>query len=462
MRRCRAVLLASMLAACGDNVGPDGDILDQLSDLGQVRVTEWFPPEDFGEEEGYRFFDLYFTQPIDHDDPSAGTFEQYAALMVRDPAAPLVFYTSGYGASWKRRLSEPAAILNANQLSLEYRFYDKSRPAAVWSKLTVHQAVEDEHAILTAIDPIFTGTTIQTGGSKGGENTMFHLWLHPEDLDAGIAYVPPVITEWLDPRYATNLHDIGANIPACRDALRAAGREMLVRRTTMETFAAQTADFEIAGVGHATETAIVELEFSFWMTRGETDCPHVPPVTATDEELFTFLNETGAPYAYGDTDLYLYGNQYLYQDHNELGYPVWQHEHLDDLLQFSYEDWSAYLPTEKPVYDPTKPRELAAWLATSPPKLMMIGGEWDPWGPGYPDIPADADTYVYSVPHASHWTASIFALPTAQKNEALAALKNWAGVTATRDRPPQFPMGYTPSRRLIEIRSAENAQSAAP
>jgi hypothetical protein len=106
------------------------------------------------------------------------------------------------------------------------------------------------------------------------------------------------------------------------------------------------------------------------------------------------------------------------------------------------------LPTAKPTYDPTKPRGLAAYLATSPKHLMIIGGEWDPWGPGYPTVPITADTRVYIAPHASHWSASVYALPTAQKAEALATLMQWAGTTVHRDRPPQFPMGFTPSRRL--------------
>src|SRR5438477_13166437 len=125
MRRLLPLWL--VIAACGDDVGPSGDILDQLDGLSGVTATEWIPPKDFGAEEGYRYFDVTFTQPIDHDHPDAGTFEQYAALMVRDPSAPLVLFTSGYNASWKRKLSEPADILHANQLSLEYRFYGGSR-----------------------------------------------------------------------------------------------------------------------------------------------------------------------------------------------------------------------------------------------------------------------------------------------------------------------------------------------
>jgi hypothetical protein len=445
----RALALLAVLAACGDDAD-DRDILDQLAGLDNVSVTEWIPPADFGAEEGYRYFDVEFTQPIDHANPSAGTFQQHASLMHRDASAPLVFYTSGYGASWRRRLSEPADILHANQLTLEYRFYERSAASADWSKLTVKQNADDEHAILTALDPIYTGKTIQTGGSKGGENSMFHLWLYPEDLDAVVAYVAPVITDFPDLRYATVLDDIGGNLPACRDALRAVGRELLVRRSAMEALAAMTGDFEIAGVSHATETAIVELEFSFWMTRGESDCDEVPPTTATDDELFKFLNDTGGPYLYGDDDLRAYGNQYIFQDHLELGYPIWQHAHLDDLLMFSYEDWSAYLPTPRPTYDPTMPRGLAEWLKTSPANLMFVGGEWDPWGAGYPEIPADADTKVYSAPHGSHWTASIYALTPAEKNEAIATLKSWAGVTTPRTlRAPRAPLVYTPSRRLV-------------
>lgn len=441
--------MVALLAACGD--GADGgDVLDQLTALPNVTVTEWIPPADFGAEEGYRYFDLTFTQPIDHANPTGATFEQHAYLMHRDTSAPLVFYTSGYGASWRRRLSEPADILHANQLSLEYRFYEQSAASVDWSKLTVQQNADDEHAILTTLDDVYTGKTIQTGGSKGGENSMFHLWLYPDDLDAVVAYVAPVITDFPDQRYATVLDDIGANLPACRDALRAVQRELLTRRAAIEAIAVQTDEFEIAGVSHATETAIVELEFSFWMTRGEHDCDKVPPTTATDEELFKFLDDTGGPSLYGDADLLAYGQQYIFQDHAELGYPVWEHAHLDDLLMFSYEDWSAYLPAVHPTYDPTMPRGLADWLKTGPEHLMFIGGEWDPWGAGYPEIPVDADTRVYSTPHGSHWTASIFALASAEKTEALSTLKQWGGVTTQRTlRAPRRPIVYTPSRKLV-------------
>src|SRR5665647_3464115 len=97
-----AVLVAVALAACGDNLaGPDAasdadlsnaDIGVRLDALHGVRVEEWLPPMSFPAEPDYRYFNLWFTQPVDHANPAAGTFQQYVALMHRDEAAPLVAY----------------------------------------------------------------------------------------------------------------------------------------------------------------------------------------------------------------------------------------------------------------------------------------------------------------------------------------------------------------------------------
>lgn len=430
-----SVALVLVLAGCGDNLaGPDAsgdadlsnaDILVRLDARPGVRVEEWVPPMNFPAEPGYRYFDLWFTQPVDHDNPAAGTFEQYVALMHRDPTAPLVVYTSGYDAGWTVFLTEPAQIVEGNQISLEYRFYADSHPPTVdWTKLTVEQAQADEHAILASLGTIYSGKKFETGGSKGGENAMEHMFRYPGDLDGVVAYVAPVITDNPDLRYATVLDDIG--VPACRTALRALQREMLMRRTAMETRAMATDDYTIAGVAHATETAIVELEFSFWMTRGETQCGMVPATTATDNALYKFLDDTGGPSGYSDEELRTSGSHYIYQDQLELGYPIWQHAHLDDLMQFSYEDWSVYLPAAPPTYDPSGPRALAAWLAGAPTRVMHIGGEWDPWGAGYSAIGTSNGSLDLSVPHGSHWSSGIYSLRPADRELAYTKLRTWA------------------------------------
>src|SRR5690242_19338938 len=126
----RAIASASFLAAalglaaCGDDLLPPltGPIDQRLAQLPGVKVTEWIPPAG-APPTGERYFDLEFTQPLDHDHPDGGTYQQYAALIHHADDAPLVVYAGGYNAGWLRYDYEPTALVGGNQISLEYRFY---------------------------------------------------------------------------------------------------------------------------------------------------------------------------------------------------------------------------------------------------------------------------------------------------------------------------------------------------
>ncbi len=395
---------------------------------------------------GHRYFNLWFTQPVDHADAAAGTFQQYAALIHRDVHAPLVVYTSGYDAGWRRWRTEPAELLEGNQLSLEYRFYAASRPAGEvpWDQLRVAQATADQHAILAALRPIYDGNRIMTGGSKGGEHALQFAMHYPDDVEGVVAYVPPVITAYPDHRYDGILDRIGT--APCRAAVRAVARELMLRHTMVEARALADASFEVVGVAHAVETAIDELAFGFWMTRGVDDCADVPVPAASDDALYEFLEDTGSPAAYGDDDLASYGTPYLFQDTVELGYPTWDTSYLDDLLTYDYNDWSAYLPASQPftydgagtpsIYDPTEARALAAWVESTGEQIMTINGQWDPWAAGAPTMALEGgrDALDLWVPQGRHWSTGIYSLPDADRPAAVAALTRWAGVDTARAR----------------------------
>jgi hypothetical protein len=423
----RLAVFALLLASCGDDVQPD--VLDQLGALPGVTAAEWTPPTNFTPEPGYRYFDLTFDTPIDHAG-SAGVFQLHAALMHVDANAPLVVYAGGYdldGAA--RELTEPAAIVGGNQVALEYRFYGASIPdgGIPWPELRVEQWGADQHAVVEQLSQIYGGTRIATGGSKGGENALEQALLYPGDYDGVVAYVPPVITAYPDERYEGILDRIG--VDSCRQALRAVAHELLVRRATLQPRFAANATFGVAGIAHAFETAVVELEFSFWMTRGIGDCDKVPATTDTDDNLALFLEATSPPEGYDDATLATSGSQYIYQDHVELGYPVWDHQYLDDLLMFSYEDWSAYMPANQPtVYDPTLALALADWATNDSQHVMLVGGQWDPWGAGYPPVAPGRDAYEYLAPMASHWSTFIQTLDASDEAAAVGELCAWAQV----------------------------------
>jgi hypothetical protein len=166
----------------------------------------------------------------------------------------------------------------------------------------------------------------------------------------------------------------------------------------------------------------------------------VPDATATDTALYQFLADTGHPSAYGDEALAVYGTQYLYQDHVELGYPIWEHSYLDDLLLYSYEDWSVYLPEDEPLpYDPALPRALAAWIEDEAEQILMINGEWDPWAAGVPPLAPGRDALSLWVPQGSHWSSDMFSLGLDDYADAFAALRRWAGVEGREARPRRSP-----------------------
>src|SRR5690348_9046567 len=117
-------------AAAADN------LLDRLRAIPGLTVVSEQQPT------GYRFFVLTYRQPADHRHPGRGTYEQRLTLLHRSVDAPVVLATGGYGlaANPAPGRTEPTRLLDANQVSVEHRFFTPSRPApADWSDLTIWQ-----------------------------------------------------------------------------------------------------------------------------------------------------------------------------------------------------------------------------------------------------------------------------------------------------------------------------------
>jgi hypothetical protein len=77
---------------------------------------------------GTRFFRLYFEQPADHRRPNGERFLMRATLLHRSVDAPVVLYSGGYSLGGFPFQYEPTALLGANQIALEHRFFGTSRP----------------------------------------------------------------------------------------------------------------------------------------------------------------------------------------------------------------------------------------------------------------------------------------------------------------------------------------------
>jgi hypothetical protein len=416
-------------AARAEGGSRQGDILDALWALPGLRVIEERPAA----EPGYRFFVLGLRQPLDHARPSAGTFEQRLTLLHKSTDRPTVLFTTGYEVPLSPRRAEPTELLDGNQIGVEHRFFGTSRPATLnWSQLTIRQAAEDQHRVVQLFKKLYRGTWISTGGSKGGMASVYHRRFHPDDVDGTVVYsAPNNVDDHDDSAYLRFLDTVGT--ASCRDALKAAQRQLLLRRQEMvtryEAWAQSTgATFRIVGsADKAFETAVLRAPMMFWQNRKASDCATVPGPDATDDELYGWLKTTAVLPAYADP-VVADTVPYFYQLGTQLGYIAVPTAHLTDLLR--YPDPVAprnFVPRDIPMrFDNRAMPDIDRWVRTAGSRLLFVNGAQDPavaepfrLGPG------TRDSHLYRASGANHHV-TIADLPATARTEATAMLRRWA------------------------------------
>ncbi|MGN6110854.1 MAG: S28 family serine protease, partial [Kofleriaceae bacterium] len=420
-----------VLAACGDDgpapVGPSGDeVLARLRALDGVTAAE-----EPTSTPGMRYFVAWFTQPVDHEDPGGQTFQQRVSLLHHDGAAPMIALTSGYWDFYQDYPDELTQLLDANQISIEHRFFGQSRPdPADWSKLTIRQMADDQHHIIAALRTIYPGAFVTTGASKGGMTATYHRRFYPDDVEGTVPYVAPLSFEVGDPRYAVFLDAVGPS--DCRAAVRAVATEMLQnRRAELREIAEAQAtqqgyQYTRVALDPALESAIVSLEWSFWQYYGIEACASVPRPAASDLELWRFLDQISPVSDNDDTSIGLF-DAYYYQAAAQLGAPAGGAAYLEDYLMYSDADYAGIYPTALPAYDGgAAMRDIDAFVQQGE-RWLFVYGEWDPWTAGAYQLGAATDSLLLTQARGDHGS-EIRGLAPADRALAFAKLAAWTGV----------------------------------
>lgn len=414
----------------------DGDVASEESSLDIYEALKAIEGMAASEEaspvSGCRFFRLVYQQPSNHQAPSGVSFGQRMALIHCSPSAPTVLGTTGYMMFSEANLWELSAMLEANQLIVEHRFFDPSIPSSpTWTDLTIQQAAADHHRIVSAIRPLYTGKWLSTGASKGGMTSVYHRRFYPDDVDGTVAYVAPQSHGIDDARYPLFLEQVGD--PACRDKLKNFQREALLRKpamlTRMNDLAAQSGlTYQWLGVEKAFEHAVTEFWFYFWQYFDASQCPDVPESTATDDDVFLFLNQISPLESVADSSV-AYFSPYYYQAATQLGAPKQADAHIVDLLAYPGTDVPAtYSPQGWPtVFDSTSMVDVETWLSGEGQRMMFIYGQNDPWSAAAFELGGAKDSYRFWVPEGNHGS-QISGLPEPDHSQALAAIETWSGV----------------------------------
>lgn len=167
------------------------DVLKNVSGVSDVSA--------FTDKDGKRTVAFWFTQPVDHSNPSAGTFKQKCVLHYEHADSTVVLHTQGYAMAEDslQRQVDISRLLGANFLEVEHRFYGYSQIEPLnWDYNTAAQSTADLHAIVTALKgtKAFHGKWLSTGTSKNGILTALYAYYYPNEVDVYVPFCAPFIT----------------------------------------------------------------------------------------------------------------------------------------------------------------------------------------------------------------------------------------------------------------------------
>lgn len=413
---------------------PPVDMFDALQAIdGMVSVVSFETATP-----GYTLYRLEFEQPVDHGQPDGPVFSQHLSLMHRSIDAPTVLVSTGYHDYLIDRRAEPTMLFDANQLVVEHRYFENSRPTPTdWSYLDIEQAAADHHRVVEALASVYPAAWLSTGASKGGMTSIYHRRFYPDDVDATIAYVAPLSYEAPDRRYEAFFDNVGdsAGQTACRQRVRDAQRDALVRRDELLPLASTYASINgysyerLGGLEAAFEQGVSEFEWGFWQYLGVAWCGSIPQPGAPANALFDFLNVVSTMDMTSDQLIQVF-EPYFYQAATQLGYPSVPVSHLDDVLG----DVGAiepYLPVgSTTVHDQQSMTDIDTWVREQASGVVFVYGEYDPWTAGAFNPADNPDAAVFTVAQGHHGS-SIVDLPPGQATALLDLLENWTGASAS-------------------------------
>jgi hypothetical protein len=204
-------------------------------------------------------------------------------------------------------------------------------------------------------------------------------------------------------------------------------RDALSTRAAMQA-AGQGLSYTRIPFDAALESAIFNLEWSFWQYYGVGFCADVPLPSASDDQLWDFLDDF-SPVSDNDDQRIAEFDAYYHQAYHQLGYPDGGAAYLDPYLQFADVDYHGILPTAQPAYDNgAAMADIDQWVRIEGSRLLFIYGQWDPWTGGSFELGSATDSQRFVQTEGTHG-ARLTRLAAGDRNAAFAMLEAWTGVT---------------------------------
>ncbi|MCX6220080.1 MAG: S28 family serine protease [Bacteroidia bacterium] len=371
-------------------------------------------------------------QLVDHEHPDKGFFLQRVFVSHLSYESPVVFVTEGYGGAYafgKRYLDELCPILKANQIFVEHRFFGKSVPDSIhWVDLTVENAAADQHHVVELFKKIYGQKWVNTGISKGGETTLYHRMLYPDDVEVSVPFVAPLNFSVEEARHP---HFIEKEVATRseRKMVKAFQMEVLRRKDRLmpmfeqlckeKNFHFKTPEREIY------DYSVLELSFSFWQWGHSVK--EIPATTSTDKIIFDFFQKISSC-SYFDIESGKATAPFFVQAHRQLGYYAYDTRPFRKVIETR--DMSGYIEKlflEKDQifpYDPEMSKETDRYLRSKATKVLLIYGGIDPWSASAATGGKNPGVVKIYQPGGSH-RSRISNMPEPLKQKTIDLLQGW-------------------------------------
>lgn len=398
--------------------GQESELYDWLTEQKNLVVNKIEHDEIF--EEAY---EIFITQPVDHNNPDGQTFKQQVFISYKDKCAPVILNLEGYAAD--NRVQELSRMLNANQITVEHRYFGESVPDPLdWQYLTIKQAADDHHKIVKLLKEYFDGDWISMGISKGGQTTYIHRYYYPDDVDVSVPYVAPLNFSRTDPRIHEFISE-KVSTEECREKVLNFQKTVLKNKDELiPLWEEEVKDHEYSiGLKEAFEYSVLEYSFAFWQW-GNNSCEEIPGEDASNEDLIEHLIRNSPPEYFSDADIKKY-EPFFYQAYVEIGYYDYDITSFGDLIEYVDGGNQVFDPKDAElIYNYDLMKEINEWLKTKAEGMIFIYGEDDPWSATAVEIDENDEVAVKFLPEGNHRTR-IKSFPEEEQEEIIEQIEEW-------------------------------------
>jgi len=379
--------------------------------------------------DGYQAaWEILVPQKVNHQDEESPLFYQRVYILHKGLNHPNVLVTEGYQIN--HRLHEPSKMLDANQITVEYRYCGQSVPAKMdWTYLNHTQAMQDFYKIQNELKKIYKKKWIVTGVSKGGTTAAIYKLQYPKAVKAAMAYVAPFPLAQEDPRTIYHYRKV-AGTAECRKEVFEFQKRILQHREQLIPLIKNLAKQEEVefpfGIEKTIEYCALEYPFSFW--QWGTNCLEIPPKEASATDIFNHLEEIVDINFYDDKTFENFKPAF-YQFMTEFGYYGFDTVGLSHLLLTEKNPSNlVFCPADATIqYNPSYMIGMASKARTSGNKIMYVYGALDTWTACGIQPDKKLKALRLDLVGGGHRT-KIKDFPMEQKSLAVNTLKKWTGI----------------------------------